>query len=92
EYLDGTDPNSSASFGGGGPVDLSPPFIWIQSSDLSIDWPVAYADAFVFTVEYTEDLPGTPFMDEQELPKGALDTPLDLSAEQSFYRVKMRLR
>ena len=92
EYLDQTDPDNAASFGGSGPVDLSPPFIWIQSSDLSIDWPSAYADAFVFTVEYTGDLAGTPFAQEQELPRGNLDTTLDLSADQRFYRVKMRLR
>jgi hypothetical protein len=92
EYLDGTDPNNSASFSGGGPVELSPPFIWIQGTLLSIDWPVVYTDAFVFTIEYTEDLTGTAFAPDQELPSGALDATLDLSAEQNFYRVNMRLR
>lgn len=91
EYLDQTDPDNVASHGAI-PVDLSPPFIWIQSSDLSIDWPPAYADAFVFTVELTGDLAGTPFAEDQELPSGALDATLDLSADQRFYRVKMRLR
>lgn len=91
EYLDGTDPNNGASYGVS-IVDLSPPIIWMQAGNLSIDWPANYADHFVFTVEYTEDLPGTPFADDQELPKGALDASLDLSASQRFFRVKMRLR
>lgn len=91
EYLDGTDPNSAASFGST-IADLSPPVIWVQAGSLSIDWPAAYADAFVFTVEYTEDLPGTPFATDQELPEDVLDAVLNLSAEHSFYRVQMRLR
>ncbi len=91
EYLDGTDPNNDASYGSA-IVDLSPPFIWIQADTLFIDWPINYADAFVFTIEYTEDLPGTPFATDQELPKDSLDAALDLSATQRFYRVKMRLR
>ncbi len=91
EYLDGTDPNNSGSTGTT-PVDFSAPFIWMDSTDLSIGWPAAYASDFVFTVEYTEDLPGSPFATEQELSQGALDTVLDLSADQRFYRVKMRLR
>ena len=91
EYLDGTDPNDGASFGAT-IVDLSPPIIWIQAGNLSIDWPVGYADAFVFTIEYTEDLPGTPFAPDQELPEDVLDAPLTFSADQNFYRVQMRLR
>jgi len=91
EYLDQTDPNSTASYGST-PVDLSPPIIAMDSSDLSIGWPAAYAEAFVFMIEFTEDLPGTPFAMDQELPRGDLDTPLDLSADQRFFRVKMRLR
>ncbi|MEA2068195.1 MAG: hypothetical protein U9P12_03240, partial [Verrucomicrobiota bacterium] len=91
EYLDGTDPDNVTSYGST-PVDFSAPFIWLDASDLSIGWPAAYADAFVFTVEYTGDLAGTPFAEDQELPGGALDATLDLSADQRFYRVKMRLR
>lgn len=91
EYLDQTDPNSTASYGST-PVDLSPPVIAMDSDDLSIAWPAAYASDFVFTVEYTEDLPGTPFAEDQELPIGDLDTTLDLSADQRFFRVKMHLR
>jgi len=91
EYLDGTDPASNGSHGAT-PVDFSAPTITLDASDLSIDWPASYASEFIFVVEYTEDLPGTPFATEQELPQGDLDAVLDRSAAQRFYRVKMQLR
>ncbi len=91
EYLDGTDPGDPSSHGAVA-VDLGAPVIQIDGSDLSIGWPTAYASSFVFIVEYTEDLPGTPFATEEELPEGTLDTVLDQTADHRFYRVKMRLR
>ena len=91
EYLDGTDPASNGSYGLA-PVDFSAPILALDASYLSIGWPAAYASEFVFTVEYTEDLPGSPFAAEQELPRGDLSTVLDQSANHRFYRVKMRLR
>jgi hypothetical protein len=91
EYLDGTDPASNGSHGLA-PVDFSAPILTLDASDLSIGWPAAYASEFVFTVEYTEDLPGSPFAAEQELPRGDLNTVLDQSANHRFYRVKMQLR
>ena len=91
EYLDGTDPSDASSHGSAS-VDLGPPAIQINGGELAIDWPAAYAASFVFTIEYTGDLAGTPFATEEELPEGQLDATLDQSENQRFYRVKMRLR
>jgi hypothetical protein len=91
EYLDETDPDD-ATLHGVVIADLSPPVISLDSSDLLIDWPEAYAADFIFTVEYTEALNSDPFVADQELPIGDLGVTLDLAAGKSFYRVMIRLR
>lgn len=97
EYLDGTDPNDINSYGAGGPVDLSPPIVTLQLSagtdgELTIDWPAAYADDFIFTIQYTDAL-GVPFAEEQQLPRGDLSGTITRDQSDSrFYRVIMRTR
>jgi hypothetical protein len=97
EYLDQTDP-SDASSHGTTIVSMAPPTVWLTlqagtTFDFEIDWPAAYVADFIFTLEYTDDLNGTPFANQEELPIGALSTTINATtANLRFYRAKMQLR
>lgn len=98
EYLDGSDPSDPLSTPAGAIVDLSPPEVIITSLgggqvELSVQWPFAYADPFIFSVIYSDDL-GTPgFSTDHELAEGELTSILNTSSSDArFFKIGMQLR
>lgn len=98
EYLDGSDPSDPLSEPTGSIVDLSPPEVVITSLggnqvQLSVQWPVAYADPFIFSVIRSDDLSGSGFSSDHELAPGELSsTVTTTSSDARFYKVGIQLR
>ncbi|MBN2161593.1 MAG: chitobiase/beta-hexosaminidase C-terminal domain-containing protein [Pontiellaceae bacterium] len=98
EYLEQTDPNDAGDMPAVAIADLSPPTVHIGSlsastAQVDIDWPEAYADAFIFTLVSSSDLVNGTFEEDIELPEGSLSGEVDISAEDvGYYRVQMQLR
>ncbi|QBG49046.1 hypothetical protein EGM51_17185 [Verrucomicrobia bacterium S94] len=98
EYLDGSDPADPLNTPAGAIVDLSPPEVTVTSLgagqiQLDIQWPAAYADPFVFTAIYSDDLSTPGFSSDHELAPGTLSTVISTdSSDARFYKVGIHLR